>query len=152
MVLLKNDGILPLTSPPKAIAVVGPLADNTRVLEGNDNGTPSRATTALDGIRKHFATSEVTFVPGTHFLREPTPVPADLFTTPDGKPGLRAEYFKGVDLKDTPAVIRIDKNIDFNFIVAPVPGFCSGAFKCVSLSARWTGFMTPAESGAIALA
>ena len=148
MVLLKNDGILPLTSPPKAIAVVGPLADNTRVLEGNYNGTPSRATTALDGIRKQFATSEVTFVPGTHFLRDPKPVPADLLTTPDGKPGLRAEYFKGVDLKGTPAVIRIDKNIDFNFIVAPIPGFCSGAFKCESFSARWTGFMTPAESGA----
>ena len=80
MVLLKNDGILPLTIGPKNIAVVGPLADNKRVLEGNYNGKPSRATTALDGIKKQFATSNVSFVPGTHFLRDPQPVPATLFT------------------------------------------------------------------------
>jgi beta-glucosidase len=148
LVLLKNDGILPLTSPPKAIAVVGPLADNTRVLEGNYNGTPSRAITALDGIRDQFPTSEVRFVPGTHFLRDPKSIPAGWFTTPDGKPGLRAEYFKGSDLKGAPAVVRIDRNIDFDFISAPVPGFASGAFKSENFSARWTGFMTPTASGA----
>jgi beta-glucosidase len=147
MVLLKNDGILPLITAPKIIAVVGPLADDTRVLEGNYNGTPSRATTALDGIRKQFATSEVTVVAGTHFLRDPKPIPAALFTTPDGNPGLRAEYFTGPHLKGTAAVTRIDKNIDFNFIFASVPGFESGPFKSENFSARWTGFMTPAESG-----
>ncbi len=148
MVLLKNDGILPLTTAAKIIAVVGPLADNTRVLEGNYNGTPSRATTALDGIRKQFATSEVTVVAGTHFLRDPKPIPAALLTTPDGTPGLHAEYFKGSDLKGTPAVNRIDKNIDFDFVFTPVPGFESVPFKSENFSARWTGFMTPGESGA----
>src|SRR3984893_1331279 len=148
MVLLKNDGILPLTTAPRTIAVVGPLADSTRVLEGNYNGTPSRATTALDGIRKQFPTSQVTFIAGTHFLRDPKPVPADWFTTPDGRPGIQGQYFKGTDLKGAPAVTRIDKRVDFNFIFAPVPGFESGAFKSESFSARWTGFMTPAESGA----
>ncbi|MEP6643243.1 MAG: glycoside hydrolase family 3 C-terminal domain-containing protein [Acidobacteriaceae bacterium] len=146
MVLLKNDGVLPLTAP-KSIAVVGPLADNRRVLEGNYNGTPSRATTALDGIRQQFPASAITFVPGTHFLRNPKPVPVDLLTTPDGKPGLQAEYFKGVDLKGAPAVTRIDKNIDFNFILAPVPGFSTGAFGSDNFSARWTGFLTPTQSG-----
>ena len=37
MVLLKNDGVLPLKSV-KRIAVVGPLADQTAVLLGNYNG------------------------------------------------------------------------------------------------------------------
>jgi beta-glucosidase len=147
MVLLKNDGILPLTTALKIIAVVGPLADNSRVLEGNYNGTPSRATTALDGIRRQFATSEVTFVPGTHFLRDPKPIPADLFTTPDGQAGLQAEYFKGTDLKGAPVVTRIDKNIDFNFIFTPVPGFATGSFASDNFSARWTGFMTSFVSG-----
>ena len=129
MVLLKNDGILPLTSAPKTIAVVGPLADSTRVLEGNYNGTPSCPITALDGIRKQFPASQVTFVPGTHFLRDPKPIPADWFTTPDGKAGLFAEYFKGTDLKGTAAVTRVDKNVEFDFVRKPVPGFESGAFK-----------------------
>ncbi len=94
MVLLKNDGILPLINAPKNIVVVGPLADNKRVLEGNYNGTPSRSTTALEGIKKQFVSSNVSFVPGTHFLREPKVVPAAFLTTPEGQPGLKAEYFK----------------------------------------------------------
>lgn len=147
MVLLKNDGILPLTNAPKKIAVVGPLADSTRVLEGNYNGTPSRATTALDGIRKEFANSEITFVPGTHFLRDPKPIPASLFTTPDGKPGLQGEYFHGTDLKGTPALNRVDKNIDFNFLFRTPEGFSTGPFKADDFSVRWTGFLTPTESG-----
>jgi beta-glucosidase len=148
MVLLKNDGILPLTHAPKTIAVVGPLADNTRVLEGNYNGTPSRSATALDGIRSQFAASQITFVPGTHFLRDPKPIPAGWFTTLDGEPGLHAEYFKGVDLKGAPVVTRVDKNVDFNFISSPVPGLSSGAFASDNFSARWTGLMTSTESGA----
>jgi beta-glucosidase len=147
MVLLKNDGILPLTTAPKTIAVVGPLADSTRVLEGNYNGTPSYTSTALDGIRKQFPSSDITFVAGTHFLREPKPIPAEWLTTPDGKPGLRGQYFKGTDLSGTPAVTRIDKNIEFDFVRDPVPGFDPGAFKSDNFSARWTGFVTPAESG-----
>jgi beta-glucosidase len=146
LVLLKNDGILPLTKAPASIAVVGPLADNTRVLEGNYNGTASRATSALEGIRKQFSGSTVTFVPGTRFLRDPKPIPAELLTTPDGQPGLKAEYFKGTDLQGSPAVARIDKNVDFNFIFAPVPGFAQGAFKSDNFSARWTGFLTPVDS------
>ena len=147
VVLLKNDGVLPLATAPKSIAVVGPLADNLRVLQGNYNGTPSRSTSALEGIRKQFPSSEVTFVAGTHFLRPPKAIPADLLTTPDGKSGLHADYFKGVDLQGTPAVTRVDKTVDFNFIFGPVPGFSSGAFASNNFSARWTGFLTPSKSG-----
>src|ERR1017187_10283891 len=41
MVLLKNDGTLPLKRGAIRIAVVGPLADQTRYLLGNYNGTPT---------------------------------------------------------------------------------------------------------------
>jgi beta-glucosidase len=147
MVLLKNDGILPVKQAPKTIAVVGPLADNKRVLEGNYNGTPSRATSALEGIKKQFAASEVTFTPGARFLRAPDAVPASVLTTPDGKPGLQAEYFKNKELSGPAALKRVDANIDFNFIESPVPGFSTATFAIDDFSARWTGFLTPAESG-----
>jgi beta-glucosidase len=52
MVLLKNSaGVLPLAPSMKAIAVVGPTADDQDVLLGNYNGKPSRAVTILDGLR-----------------------------------------------------------------------------------------------------
>jgi beta-glucosidase len=66
IVLLKNDGnILPLTNSPKTIAVIGPTADSLDVLLGNYNGTPSRFTTILAGIRKRFGSSKVVFSPGS---------------------------------------------------------------------------------------
>ena len=40
MVLLKNDGVLPLKTIGIKIAVIGPLADQTKVLLGNYNGIP----------------------------------------------------------------------------------------------------------------
>ena len=41
MVLLKNDGVLPFGAGVKKVAVVGPLADQTRVLYGNYHGVAS---------------------------------------------------------------------------------------------------------------
>ncbi len=49
MVLLKNDGVLPLRSV-KRIAVVGPLADQTAVLLGNYNGNPTHTVSAARWI------------------------------------------------------------------------------------------------------
>lgn len=52
MVLLKNEGgLLPLRKDLKAIAVIGPNADNQKALLGNYNGMPSKYVTALEGIR-----------------------------------------------------------------------------------------------------
>ncbi len=50
IVLLKNDGVLPLQNV-KTVAVIGPNADDKSVLLGNYNGTPSRYTTLLRGIQ-----------------------------------------------------------------------------------------------------
>lgn len=52
MVLLKNDGILPLNAKScKTIAVIGPNADTVEILKGNYNGTATEHYTLLDGIR-----------------------------------------------------------------------------------------------------
>ena len=54
MVLLENDGILPLNPEDiRTIAVVGPNADSIPALEGNYNGTSSRYVTFLEGIRRY---------------------------------------------------------------------------------------------------
>ncbi len=97
MVLLKNDGLLPLKSGIKRIAVVGPLADQTRPLIGNYAGQPTHIVSIMEGLKAEFPNATITFVPGTQFLRtDGTAVPDALLTTPDGKPGLKADYNEGM--------------------------------------------------------
>ena len=54
MVLLRNDGILPLDpNRVRSVAVIGPNADSIRALIGNYHGTSSRSVTLLEGIRTY---------------------------------------------------------------------------------------------------
>ncbi len=71
MVLLKNNGILPLKGT-ETIAVIGPNADSKTVLLGNYNGTPSRYTTLLRGIQEA-ASGKVHYALGCHLYREENP-------------------------------------------------------------------------------
>ncbi len=72
MVLLKNDGVLPLKTTGEKILVVGPLAEQTRVLLGNYNGIPTHTVSILEGLKKEFAGDTITYVPGTGFLSKQT--------------------------------------------------------------------------------
>jgi len=148
MVLLKNDGVLPLAKAPARIAVVGPLADNSRVLLGNYNGFPSRSTTALAGIQKQFPQARVVFEPGTTFLRPNLPVPTSVLTVDSGAPGLEAEVFEKPDFSGTPVETRTDAQV----LVGrgrgdgPPPSF-DAPQPAPARPTRWTGFLTPTESG-----
>ncbi len=146
MTLLKNDGVLPLSPDKKKILVVGPLAESTQVLHGNYSGTASHAVTALEGIRKQFG-SQVSYEPGTNFLRELPAVPSAVLSTNDGKPGLQAEYFAG-DLTGAPQVTRVDPIVDLQtFAFIPDPQSVRAPDGMKEFSVRWTGFLTPTESG-----
>jgi|HubBroStandDraft_1064217.scaffolds.fasta_scaffold00002_35 beta-glucosidase len=146
IVLLKNNGALPLSPDVKKIAVVGPLAESVKVLHGNYSGTASHATSALDGIRQQFTSAQVTYTPGMNFLRTEDLIPATVLSTDDGQPGLKGEYFAGTNFEGTPQLVRVDKAIDLQRFhperssIAPPPGM--GDF-----SVRWIGFLTPDESG-----
>ena len=67
IVLLKNDGILPLDKNLK-LAVIGPGADNKSLLLGNYNGTPSKYTTFLAGIQNY---AEVIYARGCNYFKPP---------------------------------------------------------------------------------
>jgi beta-glucosidase len=81
IVLLKNDGLLPLHRESiKRIAVIGPNADASAMLYGNYNGTSSKPVTILDGIKAVAGPGiEVTYVRGCPLAikddssNEPTP-------------------------------------------------------------------------------
>jgi beta-glucosidase len=147
MVLLKNDGVLPLSRETRKILVVGPLAEQREVLYGNYNGTPSRSVTALEGIRKQFSKANITFHPGMNFLREQQVVPTSVLSTPDGKPGLKGEYFAGKDFAAKPVVVRDDKYVDLE-LRNPQTSPIKPPQGLSDFSVRWTGSLTPTESGA----
>jgi beta-glucosidase len=149
MVLLKNDGLLPLKSGIKKIAVVGPLADQTRPLIGNYAGQPTHIVSIIDGLKAEFPNATITFVPGTQFLRtDGTAVPNALLTTPDGKPGLKADYNGGMrggpgsEIKPVPIVSRTEPNVKLTKESLP-----SQVAERNTFGVQWSGFLTPNESG-----
>ncbi len=147
MVLLKNDGVLPFAPGVKNILVVGPLAESVQVLHGNYSGTASHATTALEGIRKQFAAAHVSYAPGTNFLRAESVIPTSELSTSDGKPGLQGEYFAGSEFAGTPVAVRVDPLVDLQ-LFHPNSHALTPPAGLKDFSVRWTGFLTPAESGA----
>ncbi|HBK45924.1 MAG TPA: glucan 1,4-alpha-glucosidase, partial [Xanthomonadaceae bacterium] len=69
LVLLKNDGVLPLSRDKlKRIAVVGPTADDTMALLGNYYGTPAAPVTILQGIRAAVPQAEVLYARGADLV------------------------------------------------------------------------------------
>lgn len=55
IVLLKNNGILPLSPTGKSLILMGPNATDSVMQWGNYNGIPSHTVTVLDGIRSRVA-------------------------------------------------------------------------------------------------
>jgi beta-glucosidase len=80
IVLLKNaQNTLPLGKHLKTVAVIGPNADDSALLLGNYNGTPSYTVTPLQGIRtKLGAGTRVLYTKGCELVAGlPHPVPAE---------------------------------------------------------------------------
>lgn len=70
MVLLKNNGVLPLDrSKLRRIAVIGPNADSRAALEGNYCGTADRYVTFLEGIEDAFD-GRVLYSEGCHLYKD----------------------------------------------------------------------------------
>lgn len=72
MVLLRNNGILPLNENRiKTLAVIGPNSDNRVALEGNYCGTADRYVTFLEGIQDRFS-GEMLYAQGCHLYKDRT--------------------------------------------------------------------------------
>jgi beta-glucosidase len=164
LVLLKNDGVLPLSKSLKSIAVVGPNADELMTLLGNYYGTPSKPVTALAGIREAVSPStKVVYARGSELVEgRQDPRAAALVDTAYLRPaagsadhGLKGEYFKNRDLQGAPALTRLDARVDFRWYRnSPTSeGVARGeippdqALPNDEFSVRWTGQLTPPVTG-----
>ncbi len=147
MVLLKNDGTLPLKGN-QTIAVIGPLAKQTKVLLGNYNGTPTHTVSILEGMTKEFGASHIHYEVGTQFLsHDAEPVPASWLSA-DGKPGITVSYSK-LDMSDVNAVtggkpLAEGHEATLDAGAQPLPAAVEGIGP---LSIQWDGQLTAPETG-----
>ncbi len=142
IVLLKNDGVLPLKATAK-IAVIGPNADTLEVLQANYHGTAIDPVTPLAGLRKALGADQVVYAQGANIAEGVAiPVPETALRT-GNQPGLTGEYFANADFSGTPLATRIDKTINLDLYNAvPVKGLEKGPY-----SVRWSGSITPPAAG-----
>ncbi len=147
IVLLKNDGGLPLSQNVRRIAVVGPTAELVQALQGNYNGTPPDPVYPVAGIERRFGgRARVLYAQGSALadgMGIPIPHTALRSGRALARPGLRGEYFANPDFAGAPVALRIDRVINFNWDKAvPVPGLKRDGF-----SVRWSGTLTPPAPG-----
>ncbi len=146
IVLLKNDGLLPLPKTLRTVAVVGPNADDVAVLLGNYNGWNDRIVTPYAGIKAKLPKTRVILARGAGLTATSGfPIPSEYLRPAGGKPGehgLRAEYFADETLSGEPKTVRIDETIDFGWASQPAPGVPAENF-----SIRWTGSLIPPATG-----
>lgn len=152
LVLLKNDGVLPLKAGIK-VAVIGPNAHNIDVLVGNYNGEPINPVTPLQGIKKHVGEENVNYAPGSSliadFYAHYTVVGDENFfhldKTGELETGLLGAYYNA-SLKDgreaEPKFTRVDSNIDFYWPKSPVDQTVRDEFAVI-----WKGILIPKENG-----
>jgi beta-glucosidase len=147
MVLLKNDGILPLAPAKfKTIAVIGPNAAALSALEGNYNAIPKDPQMPVDAIHAAFPGARIVYAQGSPYADGISlPVPRTVLhpSAASHVEGLKAEYFAGTELTTHPVTTRTDRQIDFDWnSAAPVAGLHQDSF-----SVRWTGVIVPPQAG-----
>ena len=136
MVLLKNNGALPLSKQVKTIAVVGPNADDAELLNGNYGGTPTEAHkhTLLEGIKAA--------VPGARVIYHKACELADEYNTIhhlqdfNGGKGVLVEFYNNKELEGEP--VKTAYYNELNFSTFGAYGFADGVDKD-NLSVRVSG-------------
>ncbi|WP_235525928.1 glycoside hydrolase family 3 C-terminal domain-containing protein [Caulobacter sp. Root1472] len=158
LVLLKNDGVLPLKADTR-IAVIGPLGDATRVLRGNYSSALSAPpVSVLEGLRRAMPGAQIVQAPFGAAFTDGDRVPTSALRSPDGAPGLLARYYNPAEpppkrfapgtfgeivakmrFADQPVVTRLEPDVAARSLdLAAV----SDHHRVV-----WTGFLVPPESG-----
>jgi beta-glucosidase len=152
IVLLRNDGVLPLDpARHRTIAVVGPKADRPDVQGGGSAHVhPPYYVTPLEGITQRADRDDAAItVHHESGVVQPPLAPLgrrELQVPGSGERGVVLEHFAGPDLEGAPLHTEVVADTELFWIGPPVPGVSSDAF-----SVRASAALTPDRSGAWAL-
>ncbi len=154
LVLLKNNGVLPLAAGTQ-VAVIGPNADNWMTLVANYYGIPTEPVTALEGIRARAGDEHVTYAVGSTLA-------GDVYTnykvisrenlfheTGEGElaPGLEGNYYAEPERGGAAVKTQVDPAIDFYWNTSPVDESLLDDY----FSVHWRGVLVPQASGSYRL-
>ena len=140
IVLLKNNGALPLRAPEK-IAVIGPTADSLPSILGNYVGTPLRPVTPLDGMLNQFKSTPILYAQGSTLAEGVgVPVPRTAFGL---NKGLKTEFFATPDWTGRPVAIGTEPLVQADWENAkPAPEVDTHNY-----SVRWSGTIAAPAPG-----
>lgn len=147
LVLLKNDkNVLPFDRKKiKKLAVIGPNVKEGRAGGlGSSKVEPEYIVTMWDALQKELQGDgiELLYDKGCDFVEMPS-IDHKYFTTPDGKPGVKARYFNNRTLEGEPVYECVEENIDFDWAMdSPDASVRSDDF-----SAIYEAVLTPPASG-----
>ena len=136
MVLLKNNGILPLSKNVKTIAVLGPNADDAAMLNGNYGGTPTEAHThsLLAGIKAAVPNADIIYHKACELNDEYTTI-HHLPNFNEGR-GAKVEFWNNAMMEGKP--VKTDYYNELNFSTFGAWGFADGVSRD-TLSVRISG-------------
>ena len=142
IVLLKNNGILPLKGTQQRIAVIGPTADLLVSILGNYVGTPVNPVTPLDGLLGIYKDKVLYAQGSTLAAGVGVPVPRTAFGS-KVKPGLKTEFFATPDWTGRPVAVTTEPEVQADWENAmPAP-----EVETTNYSVRWSGTLTPPAPG-----
>jgi beta-glucosidase len=148
MTLLQNkNSVLPLSKSVKKIAVIGPNADDERMMWGNYNGRPISTVTILDGIKTELPAQNIVYDKGCDLVEDKIIESYIKECSVDGKAGIKATYWNNRDFSGE--VVATEQIVDpIQLTTAGQHEFSAGV-HLENFSGKYETVYKPTQSGEI---
>ncbi|KAI4212998.1 MAG: hypothetical protein LQ351_004342 [Letrouitia transgressa] len=142
LVLLKNDGILPLDTNIKTVALIGPHAKSANAGGGGSASLhPYYTTNPYDSLHGHLPSTKIEYARGCNINKWVPLASRFACRTPLGKPGIQLDWFKGTDFTGDPYYSEIKQTSEL-YLWDSTPQNIGPAY-----SFRANFIITPSASG-----
>ncbi|MDE5870836.1 MAG: glycoside hydrolase family 3 C-terminal domain-containing protein, partial [Muribaculaceae bacterium] len=142
MTLLKNNGVLPLSTDAK-IMVMGPNATDTVMQWGNYNGFPTRTTSILEGIQT--IAPQALYLKGCDHVKNNNTISTFGMLSSKGQKGISATYWNNTTKEGEPVATEV-LSFPINKSTGGATVFAPGV-NLEDFSATYSTVFTPEESG-----